>query len=383
MTIEHLLTMTSGLSWPELNSSYLSSSNPVRQMFGSQDAVQFVLDRPMEEEPGARFNYNTGASHLLSGVIQEATGISTLSFAQKNLFGPLGISGVHWPSDPAGITAGGIGIRMTPRDMLRFGYLYLNGGIWDDAPVVPGEWIETSTTPPSIGSDHYGYQWRLGSEAYWALGWRGQRIEKAPELAMVVVITGEQSIDVNGLLIDNFIFEAAKSSEALPENPEAVAMLEARVKELGQPEPDLVPLLPETARRVSGNTYVLDTNNVLGSSAPSLDWRSVSFDFQRDSVEALIYLSYTNGPPQWELTIGLDNVFRITQVDDFGPVALKGYWRDGKTFFLQNQLLGPALWTGLGSDTRLDLTFTLEQDVLEVQLDSLSLSLRTQAELQD
>ena len=51
----------------------------------------------------------------------------------------------------------------------------------------PGEWIETSTTPLSIGSDHYGYQWRLGPESYWALGWRGQRIEMVPELAMVVV----------------------------------------------------------------------------------------------------------------------------------------------------------------------------------------------------
>lgn len=179
MTIEHLLTMTSGLSWPELDSSYISPSNPVVQMYRSQDAVQFVLDSPMAEDPGVRFNYNTGAFHLLSAVIQETTEISSLSFAQKNLFGPLGISGVYWPSDQDGITAGGIGIRMTPSDLARFGYLYLNEGIWDGAQVVPAAWIETSTAPLSIGSDHYGYQWRLGSEAYWALGcghrpWRNE-----------------------------------------------------------------------------------------------------------------------------------------------------------------------------------------------------------------
>ncbi len=383
MTIEHLLTMTSGLSWPELDSSYISPSNPVRQMYRSQDAVQFVLDSPMAEEPGVRFNYNTGASHLLSAVIQETTGISTLSFAQKNLFGPLGISGEYWPSDQDGITAGGIGIRMTPRDMAKFGYLYLNDGIWDGVQVVPAEWIETSTTPLSIGSGHYGYQWRLGSEAYWALGWRGQRIVVIPDLEMVVVFTGEQTFDVNGSLLDNFIFKAAKSSEALPENPEGVALLESRSKELGQPEPKIVPPLPETAQRVSGNTYLLDTNNVLGSSVPSLDWRSVSFDFKRDSEEARIYLSYRNDPQQWELTVGLDDVFRVTHVAEFGPVALKGSWQGDNTFILQNQLLGPAIWAGHPSDTRLEFRFTFEEDGVDIQLKSLAFSLRTRAELQD
>ncbi len=63
MTLEHLLNMTSGLSWPEVGSPYVSLSNPVRQMLRSQDFVQFVLDRPMNEEPGTSFNYNTGASH--------------------------------------------------------------------------------------------------------------------------------------------------------------------------------------------------------------------------------------------------------------------------------------------------------------------------------
>ena len=182
MTLEHLLNMTSGLSWPEVSSPYVSLSNPVRQMLRSQDFVQFVLDRPMNEEPGTSFNYNTGASHLLSAIIQETTGISTLSFAQKHLFRPLGISNVYWPSDPDGITSGGIGIRMTPRDMAKFGYLYLNKGIWDGEQVVPAEWTEASTRKqtPSSGYGPYGYQWWIGPEAYWALGFLGQRIVVIP-----------------------------------------------------------------------------------------------------------------------------------------------------------------------------------------------------------
>ncbi len=290
---------------------------------------------------------------------------------------------MYWPSDQDGINSGGIGIRMTPRDMARFGYLYLNEGIWDGAQVVPAEWIETSTTPPEIGSVNYGYQWRIGAESYWALGFLGQRIVIVPELAMLVVFTAEESLDLSGSLLDNFIFKAAKSSEALPENPEGVALLESRIKELGQPEPRIVPPLPETAQMVSGNTYVLDANNVIGSAIPSLDWRSLSFEFDRDSEVARINLSFRNNPQQWELTVGLDDVFRETHVEGFGPVALKGSWQDDETFVLQNQLLGPAVWAGHPSDTRLEFRFTFEEDGVNIQLSSLAYSLRTQAELQD
>jgi CubicO group peptidase (beta-lactamase class C family) len=243
MTLEHLLTMTSGLDWPELSVSYSSSSNVNAQMAQSQDWVQFVLDRPMVEEPGTTFNYNTGGSHLLSAIIQETTGMNALSFAQAHLFEPLGISDVSWSSDPDGISYGGNGILMTPRDMAKFGYLYLKGGIWDGQQVVPADWGEASVTRHVEASvniiPYYGYQWWVRSDgAYTAFGYGGQYILVIPDLQMVVVFTsGLKRVDF-GLpqsLVDDFIIPAAKSSEPLPENPQGVALLESRINEVERP----------------------------------------------------------------------------------------------------------------------------------------------------
>jgi len=120
MTLGHLLTMRSGLDWPESSVSYSSSQNILMQMLWRPDWVQLVLDRPMAAEPGTTFNYNTGVSHLLSAILQEATGMSTFSFAREYLFEPLDISHVYWESGPQGVTFGGA--------VITFRYLYHPGG---------------------------------------------------------------------------------------------------------------------------------------------------------------------------------------------------------------------------------------------------------------
>ncbi len=121
ITLRHVLSMSSGLDWPHngLN-EYLEPG-----MEASKDWVQFVLDRPMAAAPGSVFVYNSGGSHLLSAVIQKATGMSALDFAQKHLFAPLGITNVTWATDPQGINFGAANLAMSPRDMAKLGYLYL------------------------------------------------------------------------------------------------------------------------------------------------------------------------------------------------------------------------------------------------------------------
>ena len=89
MTLEHVLTMTTGL---ECRDSYLYSWSGLNQMMASDDSVQFMIDLPMAEAPGTRFEYCNGASFLLSAILQEQTGMNALTFAHKHLFGPLGIS---------------------------------------------------------------------------------------------------------------------------------------------------------------------------------------------------------------------------------------------------------------------------------------------------
>ncbi len=236
MTIEHLLTMTSGLDWPEAAASYSSSGNIMNEMMRSSDWVRFVLDRPMAAAPGATFNYSSGASHLLSAIIQEATGERTFSFAQTYLFQPLGISYVSWPSDPHGIAFGAGGLRLTPRDMARFGQLYLQGGVWNGKQVVPAEWVEASVARQVSAhgaASYYGYQWWVrGNGVYAAHGYRGKRIFVIPDLEMVVVITADLSGNLPSVLLSNYIIPAARSSELLPENPEGVALLEARISEI-------------------------------------------------------------------------------------------------------------------------------------------------------
>ena len=133
MTLEHVLTMTTGL---ECRDSYLYSWSGLNQMTASDDWVQFMIDLPMVEAPGTRFEYCNGASFLLSAILQEQTGMNALTFANKHLFGPLGIPVVYWPSNSQGITIGYANLYMTPRDMAKIGYLYLNDGLWDDKRII-------------------------------------------------------------------------------------------------------------------------------------------------------------------------------------------------------------------------------------------------------
>jgi metal-dependent hydrolase (beta-lactamase superfamily II)/CubicO group peptidase (beta-lactamase class C family) len=238
MTLEHLLTMTTGL---ECQDSYLYRWRGLRQMEQSEDWVQFMLDLPMAATPGTRFEYCNGASFLLSAIIQEATGMSALALAEQKLFHPLGISEVEWPANPQGISIGWGSLRMKPGDMAKIGYLYLNEGMWEGKQVVPPAWVEASTRKqiPATLEDGYGYQWWVDDSGYYmALGYAGQFIFVVPEQDMVVVFTSdleETDFYVPQELLANWIIPAARSTTPLPDNPDGVAQLEARIQALASP----------------------------------------------------------------------------------------------------------------------------------------------------
>ncbi|MFX0195057.1 MAG: serine hydrolase domain-containing protein [Candidatus Hodarchaeota archaeon] len=201
MTIEHLLTMSTGLEWDESTFPYMDlEDNPVLQnsyiqLIYSNDSIQFVLDQPMINDPGVKWVYNSGASHLLSTIIEYITGYSTLNFAHEFLFGPLGISDVSWTQHSQGLYYGAHGLYLRPQDMAKFGYLYLNNGSWDDKHVVSADWVIKSTQTyiwprKEVG---YGYQWwTLPLDGiYFASGLYGQGIFVIPEYDLVVVFTAE------------------------------------------------------------------------------------------------------------------------------------------------------------------------------------------------
>ena len=252
MTLEHLLMMTSGL---ECRDSYLYRWRGIDQMRQTADWVQFMLDLPMAEPPGSRFEYCNGASFLLSAIIQETTGLSASAFAEAHLFGPLGISDVEWPANPQGITLGWGELHMRPHDMAKIGYLYLNKGRWDGEQIIPADWVAISTREHIAATlvDGYGYQWWVADDGYYmALGYAGQFIFVVPEHELVVAFTSNLSEnDFYGpeILLDTFIIPAARSSALSPvlttQTPRGSRQ---RVKAICCPSGDQIGSIPSVMR---------------------------------------------------------------------------------------------------------------------------------------
>ena len=189
--VRHLLMMSSGLE----STSFRSYDSWV----ASRDWVRAALERDLLAPPGTRFSYSTGNTHVLSAVLTKATGKSTLAYAREKLFEPLGIDGVSWAKDPRGIYVGGNNLAMRPRDMARFGQLYLDRGRWGDEQVVPWQWVDESTQPiaRTWRGGGYGYLWwmRPAEErgAYQASGYGGQYIYISPSADLVIVITSTEA----------------------------------------------------------------------------------------------------------------------------------------------------------------------------------------------
>lgn len=191
ITIENLLTMEAGLE--------STSNRNYGRWAVSNNWVQFALDQPMVGEPGSDMIYSTGSTHLLSAIIERAAGISTLAYAERYLADPMGINITYWSQDPQGVYFGGNNMEMRPRDMLKFGLLYLHGGEWEGRELLPREWVELSHTAhansPRGQGRHYGYGWWLrelaGMQVPLAWGYGGQLIFVVEPLDLVVVATAD------------------------------------------------------------------------------------------------------------------------------------------------------------------------------------------------
>jgi CubicO group peptidase (beta-lactamase class C family) len=203
ITIEHCLMMASGLQWNEGDTQVTSSANDLMVFNQSYDAIGFLLSKPIMAEPGTRFYYNGATVDLLGKLFSTAAGQSVQSFSSEYLFEPLGITNYNWVVlQPSGITCCHGDIHITPRDMAKFGQLFLNEGKWNGAQIISKEWVEQSTqyhiNPMVSWADGYGYLWWLRNlrvnnttvRSFKAIGWGGQEIFVIRDLAMVVVFTG-------------------------------------------------------------------------------------------------------------------------------------------------------------------------------------------------
>lgn len=208
--LRHLLTMSAGLSWTE------NSFPP--EFTISEDPVKVVLDQEAALAPGTKFNYSTGLTHVAAEILTRATGRAVNEYAQEHLFAPLGIEAQRWDHTDNGTSFGGAEVWMTPRDLARFGELYLRRGSIDGKNLVPAAWID-ATTATQI-ANYGGWWWTrtfAGHPVHYAWGYGGQFIFIVPDLDLVVVMTStwtlkgpalQASYDAKFDLLENWIMPA-------------------------------------------------------------------------------------------------------------------------------------------------------------------------------
>jgi CubicO group peptidase (beta-lactamase class C family) len=231
ITIEHLLTMTSGLQWEEWKISLGSIENDQIAMWFYKDGpINYVLRKPLVAEPGTHFNYSGGDIQLLAEILHNATGMKLDEFSAKYIFEPMGITTYDWwLIFPSGEIQAAGGLKLTPRDMVKIGAMMLNKGIWHGTRIVSENWVAKCMTPypgnkninipgEDMGKVGYAYTWWTKNftynnnniSMYFAVGWGGQKIIALPGLDMVIVFTGANynSKVYDFEIIDRFILPA-------------------------------------------------------------------------------------------------------------------------------------------------------------------------------
>jgi CubicO group peptidase (beta-lactamase class C family) len=370
ITVQHLLDMTSGIDWREP-----MDGRPVTffEMERSLDWVKFILDRPMANAPGEIFNYNSGNPHLLSAILSKLTGMSASDYAKARLFGPLGINDWNWRRDPQGVSTGGNGLSLKPRDMAKIGYLYLRRGEWEGKTLVPPAWIEKASHATidmnmKSGPDlrYSNFFWALPNKnVYMAVGYHNQVIMVLPALDIVVVTTARDFYSL-GTMAD-YVSSAVKSETALPPSPDGASLLANAIGEVSTEKPTEVGATPETAAAISGRTYTFP-RNALGVKSLSLTLIGpqprVDFEFYgRDAAAPPIKV----GSP-----IGLDGLYRRGDPIPLGVTAMKGSWLNDLIFVIQRLTLGGGFaaqkYTLLFHDEMLNLR-GLDRNDREVSVD--------------
>ncbi len=203
ITVETLLTMTTGMEWNE-NVPYTDPRNSEILMTSSDNPIEFVLSRPIITVPGEVWEYNGGTTQLLASIIEKTSGLNIHEFAKKHLFLPLGIEKSEWTEFPGiNLPAAASGLRLTSRDLMKFGMLYANEGEWNGNQILSKEWTQKSKQPHIwFGRNNnvgYGYQFWIFKAITInkkqnhlipsAVGNGGQRIYIDEKNDLIVVIT--------------------------------------------------------------------------------------------------------------------------------------------------------------------------------------------------
>jgi CubicO group peptidase (beta-lactamase class C family) len=302
------------------------------------DWIKAFFDVPVVYAPGTHFLYNTGATYILSAIVQKTTGMNLIEYLEPRLFEPLGIRNATWEQSPEGINRGGIGLSIKTEDIARFGQLYLQKGQWGNQRILPEGWVEAATSAQvsngnteiqSDGTQGYGYQfWRCLHGAYRASGLFGQYCIVMPEQDAVLAFTsGIDVFDADHLL--SLTWERLlpmMQPDALPEDLEAQNALAEKLSSLrllpvqGKAESVLLP-------QISGNTYVADANDLqIETITLNFAEAGCTVNFKTTVSEAILPCGYAEWQP------GHTGLFNGPWSSGIVPIATSGAWTTHDNF---------------------------------------------------
>ena len=198
LTLRHVVTMSPGLDCNDGNPQSRGSEDTMQSQQEQPDWYRYTLDLPMISAPGERSYYCTAGINLIGGAIQRRTGMSLARFFHENFADPLQISYYQLNLSPTGDAYMGGGIRLRPRDFLKLGQVYLDGGVWRGKRLVSEEWVRQSAAAHATMNqeDDYGYGWWRQTfqvrgrsiDTFFASGNGGQMLFVIPQLDMTVMI---------------------------------------------------------------------------------------------------------------------------------------------------------------------------------------------------
>jgi CubicO group peptidase (beta-lactamase class C family) len=324
MRVRHLLSMSTGHE--------KDTTGSLREQKDG-DWVQAFLELPVEREPGTHFLYNSGASYMLSAIVQKLTGQTVHEYLQPRLFEPLGISGTTWETCPRGMSAGGWGLTLKTEDIIRFGQLYLQKGLWNGQQILPEAWVDEATcfqvsnagTSQNIDwQQGYGYQfWRCRHDAYRGDGAFGQFCVVLLEQNAVVAMTSGTRNMQNVL---NLVWEHLLPSMVdvpLPADEQAQAALADKASAIAY-SPLSSDIRSPLAEQVSGSRYGFPENE--------RNIQAAAFDFNAD--ECVITLWNEQG--QTQVRCGLGHWVKMETNPSRQPsrMVASGKWQSDDTFVM-------------------------------------------------
>ena len=227
VTVRNLLQMTSGVRW---NETYTDPGSDRRAMLEAQigqrpgEILALMASLPRAAEPGTRWNYSTGETHVVGALLRAATGKPVAEYLSEKIWKPVGMESdaTWWLESPGGLEVGGSGLSATLRDYARFGQFMLDDGIANGKRILPEGWVHDASTPKVVNGEtvDYGYMlWPLGDNAYSAIGIFGQYVYVNPDKRVVIALWSAQPkpVDMSGIDTYDFLAALAKAVHTAPE----------------------------------------------------------------------------------------------------------------------------------------------------------------------